>query len=184
MGRYSWMPTVLTCAAAAGVVGTAVLTAKATPKALDLLHRAEEEKQEELTLVEKIKVTAPAYIPAILAGASTIICIFGANGLNKKQQASLASAYALLDRSYREYVEKTKEMYGEESDAYVRQEIVKDHNEELEFDIPEDEQLFFDFNSYQYFTAKIGDVIQKTVTDDGLECYILSTPFDTIPKFI
>lgn len=184
MGRNSWAPTVLTCAAAAGVVGTAVLTAKATPKALELLRLAEEEKQEELTVLEKIKTAAPAYIPAILVGASTIICMFGANGLNKKQQASLASAYALLDRSYREYVEKSKEMYGEESDAYIRQEIVKDECEELEFDVPDDEQLFFDYNTYQYFTAKIGDVLQKTVTDDGLECYILSTPFDTIPKFL
>lgn len=107
--------TILTCVGAIGVVVTAVMTAKATPKATRLLELAEEEKGEDLTKLESIKVAGPVYIPATVVGAATISCIFGANVLNKRQQAALASAYALVDSSYKEYKQKLKELYGEET---------------------------------------------------------------------
>ena len=87
--------TILTCIGSAGVIATSVMAVKATPKALALLENAETEKGEGLTKIEKIKVVGPAYIPAVLIGASTIACIFGANILNQRQQAALMSAYAL-----------------------------------------------------------------------------------------
>lgn len=94
-------PTILTVVAALGVISTAVLTAKAVPKAAKRKAKAEEEKGEELTKLETAVAVAPAYIPTVLAGASTIVCLFGANVLNKRSQASIASAYALLDTSYK-----------------------------------------------------------------------------------
>lgn len=108
-------PTILTVVAALGVISTAVLTAKAVPKAAKRKAKAEEEKGEELTKLETAVAVAPAYIPTVLAGASTIVCLFGANVLNKRSQASIASAYALLDTSYKEYKGKLKELYGEEA---------------------------------------------------------------------
>ena len=95
--------TILTCIGAIGVAATAVMAVKATPKAIAMLDKAKEEKGEELTKLETFKVAAPAYIPATVVGVSTIACIFGANILNKKQQASLMSAYALVDNYYKEY---------------------------------------------------------------------------------
>lgn len=93
--------TVLTCLGSVGLVATTVLSIKATPKALQLIEEAKEEKGEELTKWEKVKVAGPKYIPTVLVGVSTLVCIFGANVLNKRQQASLISAYALLDESYK-----------------------------------------------------------------------------------
>lgn len=183
MIKSSHVSVALTCLGVVGVVATSVLTAKAVPKASELVKKAEREKRDELTKLEKVKAAAPAYIPAVATGVSTIVCILGANVLGKKSQASLAAAYALLDRSYREYSNKLKELYGEEADGHIRAEVAKDEYEENGIVIPEGEQLFFDYNSYQYFTATMDDVLQKTVTDDGLECYIISTPFDTLPYF-
>ena len=54
------------------------------------------------------------YIPASLVGMSTIACIFGANILNKHQQATITSAYTLLSNTYQDYERKTKEIFGEE----------------------------------------------------------------------
>ena len=178
----STVSTFLTCLGVIGVVATAVLSAKAGRKAPVLIDNAMDEKYDsegefKLTRIEKVKAVIPAYGPAILTGAATIACICGANILNKQSQASLASAYALLDASYREYSNKVKEIYGEEADVQIREEVAKG------YDIPEGEQLFYDLNSMQYFTASIEDVVQKTVTDDGLECYIISTPFDVMPRF-
>lgn len=85
---------ILSCLGAVGVVATAIVTAKATIKAVDILEDAE--KDHELTKKEKIKAVAPTYIPAVVLGASTVACIFGANVLSTKYQASLMSAYALV----------------------------------------------------------------------------------------
>ena len=99
-------PTILTCAGGIGVVATSVMAVKATPKALQLLEEAKAEKGDDLTKLEVVVVAGPAYIPAMVTGAATIACIFGANVLNQCQQASLASAYALIDNSYKEYKKK------------------------------------------------------------------------------
>ena len=172
----SAISTFLTCLGAVGVVATSIAAVKSAPKAKKLIEEAEHEKEVPLTKFEKVKAAAPAYIPAIVVGASTIACIFGANVLNKQSQASLASAYALLSSSYQEYKDKVVELYGEDADDRVKDEIVKDHYEESEYDIPEGEQLFFDFNTLQYFTSTMDKVLQKVTMEDGLECYIISTP--------
>lgn len=122
--------TILTCIGAIGVVGTAVTAVRATPEAVRLIEQTEYEKGEELTKLEIVKLVGPAYIPSILIGASTITCIFGANALNKRQQAALVSAYALVDNSYKEYRAKVKELFGEEADIKVREAIAKDHCED------------------------------------------------------
>ena len=111
--KYS--PTLLTFLGAIGVVTTSVMTAKATVKAMELINEAECEKRETLTKKEITLLVGPSYFPSILVGASTIACIIGANMLNKKHQAMLSSAYALINTSFKEYKAKLKELYGEEA---------------------------------------------------------------------
>lgn len=145
--------TILTCAGAAGVVGSVVLAVKATPKALALLEEAKVEKGEDLTKIEMVKVAGPAYIPTIAVAAGTLACIFGANALNKRQQAALMSAYALIDGSYKEYKGKVDELYGEEANKRVKEEIAKDKYEEADIQTVEDEDLYYDEYSGRYFNA-------------------------------
>jgi len=146
-------PTILTFLGAAGVVATSIAAAKATPKAMALLEKTKEEKGEELTKLEIVKVAGPAYVPAVAIGASTIACIFGANALNKKTQASIMSAYALLDTSYKQYKSKVKELYGENSDRNVKKEIAKDKFKDNDIHINNEKILFFDFYSLRYFES-------------------------------
>ena len=95
--------TILTCAGGVGVVSTAVLAVKATPRAIELINKAKEEKQEELTNWDIVRIAGPAYIPTVITGTATLACIFGANMLSRRQQAALISAYALVDTKYKEY---------------------------------------------------------------------------------
>lgn len=150
--------TLLTIAGASGVIGTAVMAAKDTPKALKLLEDAKNEKGEELTNIEKIKAAAPAYIPTAITVASTIACVFSANIFSKRSQAALLSAYTLLDSTYKEYRKKTKELYGEESDKNISSEIVKDKYNCQEID--DGKQLFFDYYSMRYFESTMADVLK------------------------
>lgn len=150
--------TILTCVGAVGVVATSVLAVKATPKAMLLLEQAKEEKEDKLTKLETVMVAGPVYIPAIITGVSTIACIFGANVLNKRQQAALTSAYALLDSSFKEYKNKVSELYGEDADIHVREELVKDHYEET--DVEDGKVLFYDEFSQRYFESTTEAVLR------------------------
>ena len=150
--------TILTCVGAVGVVATTVTAVKATPKALMLLDQTTEKKGEELTNLEKVKVAGPAYIPSVVLGVSTLACIFGANALNKRNQASLMSAYALLDRSYKDYRAKVDELYGKEAGEQVRAGIAKDKYEETEHQLEEGKLLYYDFYSGRYFEATPAEV--------------------------
>ena len=151
--------TVLTCAGALGVVATAVAAVKATPKAMKVLEKAKEEKGDKLTKIETFKNVAPAYIPSALIGTATISCIFGANVLNKKQQASLVGLYSLLDSSYKNYRSKVKELYGDDADKKVAMKMAEDHSKTIK---PSDEGsvIFMDAYSLQIFEARISDVVQ------------------------
>lgn len=150
-------PTILTCVGAVGVVATTVTAVKSTPKALDILEKAKDEKGEDLTKLEIVKYAGPVYIPTIIFGVSTIACIFSANILNKRKQATLISAYALLDNSYKEYKKKVTELYGDKADFEVTNEIAKDNYEEdtviNSSDDIENQQLFYDMYSKRYFTT-------------------------------
>lgn len=154
--------TILTSVGGVGVIATAVIAVKDTPKAMQIIEQAEEAKGDSLTVVEKIKYAGPVYIPAILIGASTLACIFGANALSKRQQASLVSAYALLDNSYREYKKKVEEVYGEGTDAHIKGEIVKDKykDNDEDFQVEDNKQLFYDYFSERYFESTMEEVMQ------------------------
>ena len=187
MIKRSHVSTLLTCIGAVGVIATSVMAVKATPKAIELLKASEKEKGEKLTKTETVKIAAPAYIPAAVVGASTIACIFGANILSKHNQASLASAYALLDRSYKEYRNKVNALYGEEADDKVRTGVASDYYEEYENpdeiiidEENEDMKLFFDYNTLNMFRAPMSKVITKTVMEGGTECYIITSPIEPI----
>lgn len=151
-------PTILTAVGVVGIAVTAVLTAKGTVKALKRLEEAKERKGEELTKKEVVKVAAPAYIPAAIAGVTTASCVIGSNVINQKRQAALISAYTTLNQSFEDYKAKVGDIYGEEADEKVREEIARDK------EVPEQEHhssnalLFYDEYSNRYFWKTMAEV--------------------------
>ena len=168
-------PTILTCIGASGVLGTAILAVKATPKAMSLIEEEKAAKNAEngqkLTRMETIAVCWQCYLPAAVTGVATIGCIFGANVLNKRQQASLMSAYAFLNRSFQEYQNAVKEVFGEEGHQQVVEHLMVEKpkvpgiygsvwGENFDFgETDEQKRLFYDVLSKRYFEAKISDVL-------------------------
>lgn len=166
--------TILTVTAAIGVIATSVATAKATLKATEILKEEEKKREKELTNFEKIKIAAPKYIFPVAIGASTIACIFGANILNKRQQAALISAYGLLDNSYKRYKDKVKELYGEEVhnnviDAIAKEDVkdvhinapgvISTYHQELDETDMGETRLFYDEFSGRYFETTLEKVL-------------------------
>lgn len=151
--------TILTIVGAAGVVATAVTAVQATPKAMRLIEEKKIEKGGELTKWEITQVAAPAYIPSLAIGAATVGCILSAHVLNKRTQAHMASAYALLNSSYKQYRKKAIDIYGEDADQTINAEIAKDQYEEEKPEVEDPtKMLFYDIYSQQYFESTEADV--------------------------
>ncbi len=163
-------PTILTCVGTIGVIATAVMTTKATPKAMYILAGHEgidnDGNPYKYTKKEAIQLTWKCYLPAAAVGLATIACIFGANMLNKKNQASLTSAYAFLNESYKRYKKAANEVYGEDADSKIQAQAAKDTYISgdgyalycSELDDSED-VLFYDSFSERYFTSTLASVI-------------------------
>lgn len=164
--------TILTCFSAIGVVGTAILAAKEAPKAAKLCEM-EEKKKLHPTKYDYFKACWKCYIPAAAVGTATIVCIFGTNTLNQRQQATLVSAYGLLNESYKKYKDKVKETYGEEAHQEIMRKIVMDKTSNdapyaqglcsdccLDFSKDEDVHLFYDEYSGEYFESTFSRVLQ------------------------
>jgi len=164
-------PAILTCLGSIGVVATSVLAVKATPKAVDIIRAREgidhEGNYYGPTKLEVVQSCWKCYIPAALVGLSTIACIFGANVLNKRNQASLASAYALLSESYQQYRKAAKAVYGEDADSKIKAQMAKDtyvsadgyHVYSADMDLESERILCYDLFSKRYFTSTMAAVL-------------------------
>lgn len=163
-------PTILTALSIAGVVGTAASAVQATPKALRLVKAKKNELgAHKLTPVELVQTTWRCYIPAALIGMGTVTCIIGIGVMDRRNQAALASAYAMLNESYKQYQRAVKNVYGEEADSKIHAEMAKDamvassdwgyqvYNMGMD---PESEQLlFYDLATKKYFTTTMAAVL-------------------------
>lgn len=124
-------PEILTGIGIAGMLTTTVLAVKATPKALDLIAIAEDEKysngiKEPLTAGEKIKAAWKCYIPAATTCALSVACLVGASSVNVRRKAALAAAYKLSETALTEYKEKVVETIGEKKEHAIQDKIAKE----------------------------------------------------------
>ena len=138
-------PEILTAIGIAGMVTTTVLAVKATPKALELIEKEKDRKNEEflkeaekngdsecnhiskLKPLEAVKVAWKPYIPAALTCLASAGCLIGANSVHVRRQAALYSAYKLSETAFTEYREKAKEVVGEEKEKEIRERVSQDH---------------------------------------------------------
>ena len=170
-------PTILSLLATGGVIATAVAAVKATPKAIEKIKQDSRVKHDgdpyAYTKKEAVQSAWVFYIPTVLIGGSTIMCIFGANHMNRRTQANLTSAYALLNETFRDYQRKLKELYGEEAHNDILRELAVEKAEKrylyapglcssssLDFGDTDDLRLFYDTFSNRYFESTVDRVLQ------------------------
>lgn len=167
-------PTILSCLAGVGVIFTAASAIKATPKAMERVESASKEKGEPLTKKEIFKTTRSCFIKTTAFGVGTIACIFAANVVNHKLQASITGAYVLLEQTYGDYISKVKEKFGNEVHEEIVSEIVTEKAKDVhiytdnfcgdcdtDFEgVMEETCLFYDSFSNRYFEATPMQVIQ------------------------
>jgi hypothetical protein len=123
-------PALLTGIGIAGMLITVVSAVKATPKALDLIEDKKEELElqpdEKLTPIETVKATWKCYVPAAVTGIASTACLIGANSVNTRRNAALATAYNLSTTALAEYKEKVIDTIGERKEQTIRSKIAED----------------------------------------------------------
>lgn len=162
-------PAILTAFGAVGVVGTAVLAAKASFEASDRIRRAQrehdlEEKSHPFTTTEKVKLVWPLYIQAVGSGALSCGAIIMSHRISSRRAAVLAAAYAMNEKKLEEYQEKIKEKFGLTKEKDVRDDLVKDRvaseyqDNQVIFHPLEGKVIVRDDYSGRYFWSSVEDV--------------------------
>ena len=162
-----YLPVIFSALASVGVVATGILSAKAEVNS--------REQMPNKLIKERLKKTWKCYIPPVIVGASTVVCITISNGASNYLYSSLLSAYIAADKTHKLYVNKNIEINGKDSHEKVIKAI---HVEQvknappicdifvsscsLDFDEPtEDEyRLFYEPISNRYFKSTKDRVIQ------------------------
>lgn len=175
-------PQILTGIGIAGMITTSVLAVKATPKALILIE--EEKRRQNKELLDEAKKTGSTnrkqvtklkpseviktcwkcYIPAVVTGALSTVCLIGSNSISTRRVTALATAYKLSETTLTEYKEKVIETIGEKKEREVRDNIAKDKIEQnpvktSEIIITErGNTLCYDVISGRYFKSDINSI--------------------------
>lgn len=119
-------PEILTGLGIAGLVTTSILAVKATPKALELIEaKKQEEQADKLPPIETVKATWKCYIPAVVLGTTSVVCLIGASSVSLRRNAALATAYKLSETALTEYREQVVETVGEKKEKFIRDEVNK-----------------------------------------------------------
>lgn len=130
--------TILTAVAAAGVVTTGILAAKASPVARSLVVDEVNRRwvdgggpqppsfYDNVSLLDQAKLTWKVWAPPVLSGALTITALIFANRISVKRQLVLASAYSMSEATLKEYQDKVIEEIGPKKEAKIHEEIAQD----------------------------------------------------------
>lgn len=163
-------PEILTGIGIVGMISTTVLAVKATPKALRLIEDAEYYKGESLTAPEKVKTCWKCYVPAAVSGVTSVACLIGANSVNAKRHAALATAYKLSETALVEYRDKVVETIGEKKEKTVREKVARERVAKKPVSKSEvivtekGNTLFFEPLSGRYFKSDI-ESVKKVVNE-------------------
>lgn len=152
-------PLLLTASAVTGVVTTAVLAAKAAPRAEEVIAR--KEKLFVLTKTDKAKLTWKIYLPAVISGGLTISCVVLAHYTHKKRYAALMGVYALGQKAFEEYRESVEEVVSKKDKENINESASKKALDRTEEDFEThlynhgDQQVVYDNFSGRYFKADL-----------------------------
>ena len=185
LGKYS--PQILTGIGVAGMITTVVLAVKATPKALELIEDKKEELDAgKLTVVDTVKTAWKPYVPAVVTGVLSTVCIIGGNAVGTRRTAALAAAYKISETALHEYKDAIIETVGEEKAKEVKEKVAQnklDKNPVVEKQIIVTNKgtfLCYDSLSGRYFQSDI-ETIRKAQND--INDYLFSEDYASLNMF-
>lgn len=121
-------PEILTGVGIAGMLSSVIFAVKATPKAMQLVED-ELEYNLDATKMDIFRAAWRPYVPAATTFIFSSACLIGANSINHKRNAAIATACSLSEYALREYRNKVVEVIGEEKEREIRDAVSRDRVE-------------------------------------------------------
>lgn len=123
-------PAILTAFGVSGTLGTAYLAARAAYESYPIIKEHEDAggipDSTRQMYIERGRLVWKLYIPAVVSGTSTVLCIVIAARVGSRRTAAITAAYTLSERALTEYREKVTEVLGENKERKIRDEIAQD----------------------------------------------------------
>lgn len=183
-------PEILTGIGIAGMITTAVLAVKQTPKALKLIELKKEQlnlkPEDKLTVKETVAAAWKPYVPPVVTGVVSISCLIGANSVNLRRNAALSAAYHLSEAAMVEYKDKVIETIGKNKEKTIRDKVDKaalEKNPPVNSEIivtGDGDTMCFDRHSGQYFKTSI-DKLKKI--ENELNAMLLRQDYVSLNDF-
>ena len=152
-------------------VSAIVATVPATVKAVKLIEaKKEKEKVAKLTFWETLKTTWHCYIPSVVLGTVSVLCVTESSSIESKRTAGLAAAYQITASALEEYQQQVVEKIGEKKEREIQDNVSKKRIEDNPvsetnlFFTNNGETLCYDSISGRYFKSDINK-INKVVND-------------------
>ena len=185
MASSSWMrnivrstnnnsSTIMAGMAIAGVVATAVLAVRATPKAQKKIEEisldADKIPAKPEVVKEVVLATWKIYLPTVISGACTIALIASSNRVAIRKQVAMAGAYTLLDAAFRNYKDEVVAQIGATKERRVHDEAMKKRMDRYPVAdtqvilVGGGDQLMWESQSGRYFRSDMED-IRKAAND-------------------
>lgn len=165
-------PEILTAVGIVGLITAGVTAVKNTPSAMDILNKAREEKGEEVTKVEAVKLCWKPYIfPVILATVSVVSIIF-ARRIDAGRTAALVTACKMSEQAAERFETATREVVDDKTLGKIQDKVTRDiskdrpyvDDEVIDLGTAGPKQLFYECYSGRYFRAT-RDYVDKAINE-------------------
>lgn len=139
-------PEILVVAGVVGIVASTVMACKATTKVSEIVDESKETIEKIHDALENHKHTADGeeytqeiankdltivyaqtawkmaklYGPSVVLGVASIACMVGSNHILRKRNVAIATAFAAVDKSYKEYRSRIIDRFGKDLDREMR----------------------------------------------------------------
>jgi len=171
---------ILLGAAVAGVIATALLSAKGAIKAKELIEENMEAINDSETetkyRLEIVKTALPAFAPAIVSGVATVGFMVLSHRVQSKRLAALASVYTLSETAYKEYRSQVRHAFGDKKKHLLSASVndkklqasKKPRNEIMATD---GDTLSYDALSGRYFRTYI-DSVRRGIAEANKQMFL------------
>ena len=137
-------PEILMITGVVGIITSGVMACKGTLKVNDILEEGKSDIEKVHTVLNDESVTeekysemdskkdlaaiyvqtglklAKVYGPSLIIGTLSITSMFASNNILRKRNVALAAAYAVVDKSFKEYRGRVIDRFGEEVDRQIK----------------------------------------------------------------
>ena len=152
-------------------ISAIVAAVPSTVKAVKLVEKKKEVKKvKELTILETVKETWYCYIPSVVLGTLSVLCVVKSASIETKKTAAMAAAYQLTASAFEEYQTQVVSKIGDKKEKEIQENVSKQkiHDNPVSNSsiimTPHGKTLCFDTLSGRYFSSDI-DKINKIVNE-------------------